>query len=81
MPKVSSQKKPELNYQITDPCYGREGGKEEEIQATSRTNDTKREEMTIMVMEMERLIEVAKKRVKTIKNSLKIMSMKTIRIM
>ena len=45
------------------------------------TNSTKREEMTVMEMEMERLIEVAINGVRTIKNSLKIMSMKTTKIM
>ena len=59
MPKESSQKKPELNYQITYPCYGREGGKEE-ILVISKTNSIKREEMMVMAMEMGRLI-VAKK--------------------
>ena len=77
MPKESSQRKLELNYQTTDPCYGREGGKEEEMLTISRINRIKKEEIMVMAMEMGKLIEAAKNEDKTIKSNLKITSMRT----
>ena len=81
MPKVSSQRKLESNYQIIDPCYGREEGKEEEIQAISRTNSNNREDRMVMAMEMGGLVEATKVQDIITKNNLKTMNMKIIRIM
>ena len=81
MPKESYQRKPELNYQITDPCYGREGDKEEEIQTINRNNINNREDRMVMAMEMGGLIEATKVQDIMTKNNLKIMNMKIIRIM
>ena len=51
------------------------------IQVINKTNSTKKEEMTVMTMEMGRWIEEAKNEVKTIKNSLRIIIKKTTEIM
>ena len=66
MPKVSSQKKPESNYQIIDPCYELEEDKEE-IQAINKTNSNNREDRMVMAMEMEAMTIMQMKTRKKIK--------------
>ena len=39
MPKANYQRKPESNYQTTDPCYGHEEDSEDETQATNKFNN------------------------------------------
>ena len=80
MPKVSSQRYPESNYLIIDPCYGREEDKGEEIQTINKTNSNERDDRMEMVTEMGGLIETKKGKDATTKNNLKIMNLRTIRI-
>ena len=81
MPKVSSQRKPEWNYQIIDLCYGCVEGKEEGIQEISRNNSNSREDRTVKAMEMGGLIEASQDRDIITKTNLIIENRKIIRMM